>query len=146
MKKIIFVAILIVCLGGGILFVNFQNSDLNTSNLEPLKCDLNLQDCSDNGVKFSISPRQITPLKKSTLSLEFPSNRYNCDEISAKIDGVNMYMGTINVKFKLNDNKCVGETIFAPCHSKVMRYKIELFNGENSLNSKALIDIYNHQN
>lgn len=110
--------------------------------LTPLSCDLNLKDCDvfykNSTVKFSVSSRPIVAMQEFDLII---SGLDNCEDMSAKIYGLNMYMGSIVPKFKKQNNLCVAKTVLSTCTLKTMRFRIELFRGKKSLEIYSDLDI-----
>lgn len=132
MKKIFIFTILPILIGGAFAFFYINNEKkIDNQNFE-VKCDLNLQDCENDGVKFSFSSRPVYSMVP--VLLEISNLQGDFKNLNAKICGINMNMGTIKADFKkVGDNKYRTNVVFSACVVAKMIYRIELFDGEKSI-------------
>ena len=129
-KKIylfVFIIFSCVCL---FLFVN-KNNTKNDNILEPLKCDLNVQDCcydfKGNKILVSINPKPIGSLEKTTLKI---TNLPDYKNPKLIIYGLNMYMGDTTPKInKISKNVYESNFILAQCTLEKMRFRAQILDG-----------------
>lgn len=104
------------------------------TDLTPLECDLNKQPCSVNykgkNIIFDFVDRPLVILKETKIIIK---NLDKVDNLSAKLYGLNMYMGDIISEFDYLNKEYVGNIVFSSCIETTMRYRLELFSNDKSL-------------
>ncbi|WP_243832568.1 hypothetical protein [Campylobacter sp. US33a] len=113
---------------------NTQKRELITD-LTPLTCDLNQQDChfafGDKKVFVALNPKPLASLQDLELRLE---NLGDYTNLKAVAYGLNMYMGDINPVFvKTSSDSYKAKVVLSSCAIDVMRYRVEFFDGNQKL-------------
>lgn len=110
--------------------------------LTPLKCDLNKQTCEydfkGKKVGVTFSPLPVPILEEIDLKL---SNLGTYKALSAKVYGLNMYMGTLVPSFEKIGNTYTAKLFLSSCVLEVMRYRFEFFDGEKPIGFSFDIDV-----
>lgn len=133
MKKIVFIALVLLGLFFLIPNSNSKKREL-IKELNPLACDLNKTECVINykgkDISFDIEPKPLKVLEESKIIIK------NLDEIkdlNARLYGLNMYMGDIVGEFERVNNEYLANIVFSTCAENTMRYRLELFSKDKSL-------------
>lgn len=139
MKNLILFALaLALTIFGAYIYTNQTNMPKKREllkTLTPLECDLNTKSCEydfkDKKVLVSISPTPIVTMSELDLNI---SNLGEYENLNARVYGLNMYMGDIVPKFKkLNKQDYHAKLVLSSCTLDTMRFRIELFDGEKTL-------------
>ena len=152
MKNIILLSTIGFIIGiGGAYFLwqsQFQGTNVTTGyGLDPLKCNLLEKACvyDFNGQKLEIdlSPRPLQIMKKTKITIK--GLNYDFYDAKVRVHGVNMDMGTIIASLnKVDDNTYETSVALSACLVEdVMRYRIDLYDGNNSMNFHADFDLPN---
>ncbi|WP_291952529.1 hypothetical protein [Campylobacter sp.] len=137
MKKLFIFAIAIIILIAMAYTYTKNNQEKKReliTTLNPLHCDLNIQDCNYdfNGQKVSVSlnPKPISSMSELKLII---NNLGNFNNLNARVYGLNMYMGDIIPKFKKINNSYQAKLVLSSCTLDIMRFRIEFFENEKAL-------------
>lgn len=102
--------------------------------LTPLECDLSKTQCEydflGKKVIIDINPKPIYMLEELTVRIK---NLNEYKNLNAQIYGLNMYMGTISDEFEKDGDDYITTIRLSTCQTKIMRFRIELFDGDDSI-------------
>lgn len=139
-KYIVLFGFLVVFVGLFFAYNNYQKPKQGfkrelITELLPLECDLAKNPCEYdfNGKKIliDITPRPIYMLEELTIKIK---NLDKYEHLNAQIYGLNMYMGTISDEFECMENgDYETKVLLSTCQTKIMRFRLELFDGEKSI-------------
>ncbi|MBT0882072.1 hypothetical protein [Campylobacter sp. 2018MI13] len=142
MKKLIFLLVIIAIFAS--LFYFYPNSkkrELITT-LTPLSCDLNVSECEvdykGKKIIFDLSPKPLKTLEETKVIIK---NLEDFPKLNARLYGLNMYMGDIVGEFEKIDNAYIADIVFSACTENTMRYRLELFNDNKSLDLSIDFDV-----
>lgn len=139
-------------------FVNGENSGalgggferkrelVKTQDLKPLACDLNQRACEyefkGRSVRAEFKNKPLRILDENELVIE---NLGSFKRLNARIYALNMYMGDVVPEFKAlgdeNNQTYSANIVISACPLDLMRYRIELFDGDTPLNLHFDVDI-----
>lgn len=145
MKKIVFLLFVIIFIIIVIIFYprqNFKKREL-ISELTPLECDLNQEHCflefNNKKIEIYFQKQPLEIMIENTLHIK---NIGKIDNLNARFYGLNMYMGDIIEEFSTQNNKdYYADLVFSACAQNIMRYRLELFSGNKSLNTYIDFDV-----
>lgn len=103
--------------------------------LPPLACDLNEQECEyefkGQKVRVEFKEKPIQALVENELFVE---NLGEFKHLSAKIYGLNMYMGDVVPHFeRVNQNSYKANVVPSACVIDTMRFRVEFFDKEKPI-------------
>lgn len=133
-KKIVIFAIFLLTLA--LVFFankNLKNAEnLNEENLTLYFCDLNSKKCKfENNISIDISKRPIVAMQDFSM---YVTNLSQKESIKAKLYGVNMYMGEIELEFtKIQDNTHKADVVLSSCPLDVMLYRMDFFDEDDRI-------------
>lgn len=148
MKKILIIIISAVFLGMifALVAINYKKESVKVVKnfkLNPLICSLNLQSCetnfNDEKVTFDISPKPVRFMEKTTIKISNLKTDYH--NLTLKIYGVNMNMGTITTKLHKKENHYEAVVALSSCLLITMRYRAEIFNNDSSIGLSIDFDL-----
>ncbi|MBZ7994040.1 hypothetical protein AVCANL279_01255 [Campylobacter canadensis] len=145
MKKIFILLFVIIFIAIVIIFYpkqNFKKRELITE-LTPLECNLNKEHCflefNNKEIEIYFQKQPLEIMVENTLHIK---NLGKIDNLNARFYGLNMYMGDIVEEFSSKNNKdYYADLVFSACAENIMRYRLELFSGEKSLNLYIDFDV-----
>ncbi|MBZ7986555.1 hypothetical protein [Campylobacter canadensis] len=145
MKKIFILLFVIIFIAIVIIFYpkqNFKKRELITE-LTPLECNLNKEHCflefNNKKIEIYFQKQPLEIMVENTLHIK---NLGKIDNLNARFYGLNMYMGDIVEEFSSKNNKdYYADLVFSACAENIMRYRLELFSGEKSLNLYIDFDV-----
>lgn len=145
MKKIFILLFVIIFIAIVIIFYpkqNFKKRELITE-LTPLECNLNKEHCflefNNKKIEIYFQKQPLEIMVENTLHIK---NIGKIDNLNARFYGLNMYMGDIVEEFSSKNNKdYYADLVFSACAENIMRYRLELFSGEKSLNLYIDFDV-----
>ena len=111
--------------------------------LTPLTCDLNVKACEyefkGRKVRVEFKEKPVQALVENELVIE---NLGEFKDLSAKIYGLNMYMGDVMPHFEhLNQNSYKANVVPSACVIDTMRFRVEFFEKEKAINFHFDFDI-----
>lgn len=145
-----FFLIVIFAIFSGVIFalvmVDYTREDVKVVKdfeLNPLVCSLNLQSCETEfqgeKVSFDISPKPVRFMEKTTIKISNLKGNY--ENLTLKIYGVNMNMGTITTKLNKIENGYEAVVALSSCLLVTMRYRAEIFNNDSSIGLSIDFDL-----
>lgn len=145
MKKIFILLFVIIFIAIVIIFYpkqNFKKRELITE-LTPLECNLNKEHCflefNNKKIEIYFQKQPLEIMVENTLHIK---NLGKIDNLNARFYGLNMYMGDIVEEFSSKNNKdYYADLVFSACAENIMRYRLELFSEEKSLNLYIDFDV-----
>lgn len=146
-KNIVFIVIFIAVIGFAIYYANkdqYEDIDpiFHDKPLVELPCDLNKQNCNvkykGKLIDFSFQQKPLVAMKENKILIKNLPNNMN---LSLKLKGINMDMGTITTPLKEKNGVYSSDIVLSACILNTMRYEAEIYQDNRPLGVKIKFDL-----
>ncbi|ANE35570.1 hypothetical protein CIG11343_0491 [Campylobacter iguaniorum] len=136
MKKVVFLFGIAILVGIILAFEFGKGNDIKYASGESnVTCDLNLDNCSvqvsGEPVTFAFSPKPLVAMVPTSLKIYGLKGEFK--ELKARIYGLNIDMGVIEVDLEKRSDIYMSNVVLSSCVVSLMQWRLELFEGKKPL-------------